>query len=386
MTRINHGSLERTIGSLLRQENNKDLPEIIRNRSAFCREFLELLINKDDFLEKNCPFNYFYIIRDFDDLLNQGYENDFEIFYICCARFLGEYVFSLKRKRMVDVFTEALWHRFIREKTDSFTEDYRELVEYVQKDMNVSILNFYLGSNEYQAFLKYEELAKDVEDRSSKFNIEQQEKIDSFSKLLSSKEETVNRLALQLEKQETAFNFVMLNKGFANILSKKETSKKITFCTLFLLSLILATIPLVYVIGRLFNVLNLQEVIISMSWEQMLPVAGLEFILIYIFRVVLSHYSSLVTQIMQLELRQSLCQFIQSYVEYAKDIKKDDKEVLDKFENLIFSSILSNSDKVPGTFDGVEQLTNLFEKIKNNINEYVKNLYFDKNFCKQALA
>ncbi|RDE70824.1 hypothetical protein DPV83_07200 [Aggregatibacter segnis] len=194
--------------------------------------------------------------------------------------------------------------------------------------------------------------------------MEQQEKIDSFSELLSSKEETVNRLALQLEKQEMAFNFVMLNKGFANILSKKETSKKITFCTLFLLSLILASIPLVYVIGRLFNVLNLQDVIISMSWEQMLPVAGLEFILIYIFRVVLSHYSSLVTQIMQLELRQSLCQFIQSYVKYAKDIKKDDKEALDKFENLIFSSILSNSDKVPGTFDGVEQLTNLFEKIK----------------------
>ena len=90
---------------------------------------------------------------------------------------------------MVDVFTEALWHRFIREKTDSFTEDYRELVEYVQKDMNVSILNFYLGSNEYQAFLKYEELAKDVEDRSSKFNIEQQEKIDSFNELLLRSEE-----------------------------------------------------------------------------------------------------------------------------------------------------------------------------------------------------
>ena len=26
------------------------------------------------------------------------------------------------------------------------------------------------------------------------------------------------------------------------------------------------------------------------------------------------------------------------------------------------------------------------KKLKNNINEYVKNLYFDKNFCKKALA
>ncbi|MBN6066124.1 hypothetical protein HYE66_06565 [Aggregatibacter actinomycetemcomitans] len=230
--------------------------------------------------------------------------------------------------------------------------------------MDIDILNFYLGGKTFNAFLKYEELSKDVEDRNSRFNIEQQEKIDSFVQLLSSKENTVNRLASQLKEQEKAFNFVGLNQGFSNILSKKETSKKITFGTLFFLSVILAFIPLAYILGRLFNVFDLQEALSSIGWEQMLPVAGLEFILIYIFRVVLSHYSSLETQIMQLELRQSLCQFIQSYVDYAKNIKKDDKEVLDKFENLIFSSILSNSDKVPSTFDGVEQLTNLFEKIK----------------------
>ena len=95
MSRINHSSLEKTIDRLLRRENNKDLPEITRNRSAFCREFLELLINKDDFLEKNCPFNHFYIIRDFDNLLNLGYESDFELFYICCANILLHISFEL---------------------------------------------------------------------------------------------------------------------------------------------------------------------------------------------------------------------------------------------------------------------------------------------------
>ena len=102
----------------------------------------------------------------------------------------------------------------------------------------------------------------------------------------------------------------------------------------------------------------------NIGWENMLPVLGLEFVFIYFFRVVLNHYNSIQTQIMQIELRQSLCQFIQSYAKYAKEIKEKDGASLEKFENLIFSSILSTPDKVPSTFDGIEQLSNLIKNIK----------------------
>ena len=96
-----------------------------------------------------------------------------------------------------------------------------------------------------------------------------------------------------------------------------------------------------------------------------MPILGLEFVLIYFFRVVLTHYNSIQTQIMQIELRQSLCQFIQSYADYAKEIKEKDGGSLEKFENLIFSSILSTPDKVPSTFDGLEQLSNLIKNLKS---------------------
>ena len=69
---------------------------------------------------------------------------------------------------------------------------------------------------------------------------------------------------------------------------------------------------------------------------------------------------------MQLELRQTLCQFIQSNVEYAQEIKNLDKEALEKFENLIFSGIVLNSDKIPGTFDGVESLASLVQALKGD--------------------
>ncbi|WP_238327084.1 hypothetical protein [Rodentibacter pneumotropicus] len=103
----------------------------------------------------------------------------------------------------------------------------------------------------------------------------------------------------------------------------------------------------------------------DISWVQMLPIFGLELVIIYFFRVVLTHYNSVQTQIMQIELRQSLCQFIQSYVDYAKEIKEKDGASLEKFENLIFSSILSTPDKVPSTFDGLEHLSNLIKNMKS---------------------
>lgn len=67
---------------------------------------------------------------------------------------------------------------------------------------------------------------------------------------------------------------------------------------------------------------------------------------------------------MQIELRQSLCQFIQSYADYTKEIKENNAGSLEKFENLIFSNILSTPEKVPSTFDGLEQLANLMKELK----------------------
>ena len=51
-----------------------------------------------------------------------------------------------------------------------------------------------------------------------------------------------------------------------------------------------------------------------------MPLIGVELILIYFFRVTLKHYYSLQTQIMQLDFRYFLCQFIGAYSEYSRKI------------------------------------------------------------------
>lgn len=69
---------------------------------------------------------------------------------------------------------------------------------------------------------------------------------------------------------------------------------------------------------------------------------------------------------MQLELRMTLCQFIQSYAEKSKELKVVNKEGFEKFENLIFSSIVSSDEKIPSTFDGMEHITNFVKNFKSS--------------------
>lgn len=99
---------------------------------------------------------------------------------------------------------------------------------------------------------------------------------------------------------------------------------------------------------------------------KLIPIISIDIILIYFFRVILFNYKSAKAQKMQIDLRQTLCQFIQSNAEYSSKIKEKDSAALEKFENLIFSGVLSDPDKLPSTFDGLEQIGSFIKNIKNS--------------------
>lgn len=214
-----------------------------------------------------------------------------------------------------------------------------------------------MNNTGFKTFFDFEKKSTELKHTITTQKLDINQSISFYWKELKSKESEVTKLKDKLDEYKTAFNFVGLSQGFENLLNQKNRAKWLTFAVLISLSIITLA-PLC------FSFYKKIMAGVDISWQSMLPVAGLEFVLIYFFRVVLTHYHSIQTQIMQLELRQSLCQFIQSYAEYAKKIKTDDKDALEKFENLIFSSILSNPDKVPGTFDGVEGLTSLLKELK----------------------
>ncbi|MDC5654669.1 hypothetical protein OFM86_16875, partial [Acinetobacter baumannii] len=94
------------------------------------------------------------------------------------------------------------------------------------------------------------------------------------------------------------------------------------------------------------------------------PVSTFLIIIFYFVRVSLQHVRSIQSQMMQLELRMALCQFIYNYAEDSETLHRKNKEGFEKFENIIFSSIVSSDDKIPSTFDGVEQIAKIIEAIK----------------------
>lgn len=89
-------------------------------------------------------------------------------------------------------------------------------------------------------------------------------------------------------------------------------------------------------------------------------------ILLYLFRVLLFNYKSVCAQLLQIELRMTLCRFIMHYSDYAAKIKENSDITLDRFESVIFAGIVSNEGDLPATFDGIDQITALFKSVKTN--------------------
>lgn len=77
---------------------------------------------------------------------------------------------------------------------------------------------------------------------------------------------------------------------------------------------------------------------------------------------------SVQSQLLQLDLRMTLCRFIQSYAEYAAELKAKPPEGFEKFESVIFSPLVSSDDKIPNTFDGLDQLSSVVNIVKGKDN------------------
>lgn len=120
------------------------------------------------------------------------------------------------------------------------------------------------------------------------------------------------------------------------------------------------TIQIAYVLSHLDTIESKKGLLLYT-----LPtILAIEVILVYFFRVVLAQFRSVKAQVLQLDIRIALCQFVQSYAEYSVKVKKDDPSVLAKFEAIVFSSLVPENESIPSTFDGAEQLANLIKSIR----------------------
>lgn len=190
----------------------------------------------------------------------------------------------------------------------------------------------------------------------------------NWDKSLSDKEAEVTRLEKSLESYKDAFNFVGIFEGFNKLHVKKENELWWSRIGLALIGCIIFG-TFAYELHSIKSIIQISKVIdIPTLLAITIPFTLLIFLLLYFFKIILQTMRSVQSQLLQLDLRMTLCRFIQSYAEYAAELKAKHPEGFEKFESVIFSPLVSSDDKIPNTFDGLDQLSSVVNIVKGKDN------------------
>lgn len=161
-----------------------------------------------------------------------------------------------------------------------------------------------------------------------------------------------------LNNQKSEYNFVGLSNGFRTLREQKkkelnwQNGAYYGLMTIIVLLIISKSVwSADYLISNNFD--SPIFIIITISTVLFL------FILLYFFRISLVNVKSIKSQILQIDLRLTLCQFIHNYDSDTKELREGMKESFERFESVIFAPIVATEDQMPATFDGLEQLTGL---------------------------
>lgn len=266
-----------------------------------------------------------------------------------CFRFLLELYLSTKTELITELNNAR---NFAVENTNEFSPRAKAQVEYAVREMPISMLKDLLVSESIGSIKDFNNLHKIIKDKQ-----------DAWETELKNKEIRVEAIKASLATYESGFNFVGLFQGFDDLSKQKELEKNNLLFWIKVAGVAIVTPLISEIIYLYFHISNFEQIKIVLGIS-LLPTASLIAILVYFFRIILQNYKSTKSQLLQIELRKTLCRFIQHYADYSSKLKEKDKESLAKFESIIFSGIVSDDEKLPSTFDGIEQLGSLIKSLR----------------------
>ncbi|MCL1146978.1 hypothetical protein L2747_13310 [Shewanella marinintestina] len=346
----------RAVNSFIQQASismlEDDVYKIRLDRSL---EIIKSINKNPEGWSERCRFNIHWIGDKFIDGLSSYRANSIEgidSIYTNCYRFLCEFDFFIGAGKELSFELGALKSSIQNDalKLDSAISSQIVYASYV---MPANLIKEFLNNQDIEVISTFNEKVEESKQLKSQWDLE-----------IVEKESSVNDLKSKLDEYKIGFNFVGLYKGFNELADKKEIERKFLIKSLLGLGFLIL-LPLLIQFGvSLFRPSPPGTALFDLF--SLMPLISIEIILVYFFRIVLHNYKSAKTQIVQIELRKTLCQFIQSYAQYASTIKKNDATALEKFENLIFSGIMPDSEKLPATFDGIDQLSSFFKNVKGS--------------------
>lgn len=270
--------------------------------------------------------------------------DDLDMYLVLFYRFVSELDISSPGGLIQEL---SAFLDFMQRIDTNISSAHAKQIEFVDRRLPILVLKDLLHDEKIGYLGDVPKIAEEVSD-----------KVTGWNRDLVGHQEAVERLRVELDKHKTGFNFVALHKGFneLSILKYAELSgyeENMKFFGFALMALFISEIGFIY-----FNHQELKAATFSYFGAYALVSLSITMLLVYFFRIALKNAESCKVQLSQLELRKTLCQFVQDYANYAKDIGEKSAETLVKFENIIFSNIVLSDEKIPALFDGFDQIAN----------------------------
>lgn len=323
--------------------------------SALLR-IVELMIGNSVRFDENCTANIEWIgdhfmheVREFPERTDDEKQAAITSAFTSAFRFLCELEFTQPADPSFEVRRIG---NFVDENLELFTGNDRQQITFARYSMPVQVAKKLLNDPSIAEFRKFSETIEEAAKLKSDWDSE-----------LNQRRLHVDSIKQGLKDATSSYNFVGLVDGFRHLAKIKITERRVAFWSLIMLAFLMV-LPPASQVGYVLSHVDTIESKKGLLIYTLPTILTIEVILIYFFRVVLAQFRSVKAQVLQLDLRIALCQFVQSYAEYSTKIKKDDPTVLSKFEAVVFSSLVPDSEGIPSTFDGAEQLANLIKSIR----------------------
>ncbi|WP_163332350.1 hypothetical protein [Enterobacter bugandensis] len=329
--------------------------------------FVFLYDNNREKLESNTLFNQKHLQQRALITL-EGFNSNKLVFLSTLLRIIYEYNFWVDDP---STYPECINFRVL-ERLDFLSKDsiHHGMFIWIERVMPARIARDIIKSNEFAS-------VKTLSENVIKQHDNIQKQCDSFldefnkkfiavelesAKLLESVNVTKTELVTYEEKltgYKNQYNFVLLSHGYKKLSDQKKKSLLNTRIVTWLFSFMLLLAPIITLLNSEFNWISIGAGLASLSFY--LPLATFEIIIFYFLRLYYSEVHSIQTQLLQIDQRLSLCEFIHDYVD--KRSATSDHDSWKMFETLIFSPIQMSKDNIPSILDGANVLADVAGKI-----------------------
>ncbi|WP_323072252.1 hypothetical protein [Klebsiella variicola] len=285
------------------------------------------------------------------------------------VRVVYEYYFWTQKSSIAPLFVNTkILERL--DKLSPYSDPHAQFI-WIERSMPSALTMSMLSSDKFETLRA---IANNVSDYEEKFSqqinngtLKANEKIQQISEKLANlisqandSQKDISDYVQKLSDYKSEYNFVLLSKAFSRLLTKKRKEYIINNLVVAFFTILLVFIPLMALINHI-TVWYPVEFNLS-AFAYYLPILSLELLMFYFMRLYYIEGKSIKAQILQIDQRLSLCEFIHDYVETKKNSGAE-KESWSLFEKLIFSPIQVTSENIPSLLDGASSIAELAGKV-----------------------